>query len=108
MLKWATDDKRVVFLRQCNVDGHQKPFQIQHECVNLTFIVQDFSSLICDGSLRKHAYSNILKFLPPKNENLQNRTEQNRTLLLTLRSILTYEDMNKYTTLRHGGIYIYM
>ena len=36
------------------------------------------------------------------------RTEQNRTLLLALRSIQTYEDMNKYTTLRHGGIYIYM
>ena len=25
----------------------------------------------CDTSLRKHAYSNILKILPPKNENFQ-------------------------------------
>ena len=25
----------------------------------------------CDNPLRKHAYSNILKILPPKNENFQ-------------------------------------
>ena len=28
-------------------------------------------------SLRKHAYSNILKFLPPKNENFQMKNSDN-------------------------------
>ena len=30
-----------------------------------------------DPSLRKHAYSNILKFLPPKNENFQMKNSDN-------------------------------
>ena len=31
----------------------------------------------CIPSLRKHAYSNILKFLPPKNENFQMKNSDN-------------------------------
>ena len=32
--------------------------------------------------LQKHAYSNILKFLPPKNENLQMKNSDNFIFLL--------------------------
>ena len=49
------------------------PLQSVSEDRFLTLNVCDraYHGAVCDGSLQKHAYLNILKILPPRNENFQ-------------------------------------
>ena len=56
------------------VQYHPKPHHLEVKIIDffftfrmVMFYVKDFKNL----SLRKRAYSNILKILPPKNENFQ-------------------------------------
>ena len=45
------------------------PFNLSRFCPHMLYI--SFHEWHFNVSLRKHAYSNILKILPPKNENFQ-------------------------------------
>ena len=44
---------------------------ITRETTSVFFCLLSYQKSLSDNSLRKHAYSNILRILPPKNENFQ-------------------------------------
>ena len=47
------------------------PFQKGFDVEESKQVITNVISLVNPGALRKHAYSNILKILPPKKENFQ-------------------------------------